>query len=77
MIPYELKKYIIENLKETGCDEEIVAKFTSEAERGTTEACKRLLEKHRRGLLDKLHDDQKQIDRFDYLLYMIKNSNKI
>lgn len=35
-----------------------------------------ILTKHKRTLLDTLHKDQKQIDCLDYLLYMIKKTDK-
>lgn len=31
-----------------------------------------ILKKHRHGLLDKIHEDQKAIDCLDYLLYKLK-----
>ena len=43
------------------------------AEAGNTKEQLRLLYRHRAALLDRLHQDQKQIDCLDYLIYRIQN----
>lgn len=63
---------IIQNLKDTGCDEDTVTAFLNDIrEEKLTDGLK-LLSTHRRSLLDELHKTQKRIDCLDYLVYVLK-----
>lgn len=66
------EEMLITNLKDAGCNENIIAAFLQY--RQTNEQAKQmeLLKKHRHYLLDKIHEDQKAIDCLDYLLYKLK-----
>ncbi|CZQ90765.1 hypothetical protein [Trichococcus ilyis] len=66
------EEMLITNLKDAGCTDETIAAFLQY--RQTNESAKQmdLLKKHRSGLLDKIHEDQKAIDCLDYLLYRMK-----
>ncbi len=70
---------MVQTLKDAGCDNATIANFVSEIESGNSEEGKRMLERHRRCLLENLHKDQKQIDCLDYFLYMMqkKQNHKI
>ncbi len=66
---------IIRNLKDSGCGEETIKAFVKDIrEKRITEGLK-LLEAHRRVLLDELHKEQKRIDCLDYLVYKIRKEN--
>jgi len=63
---------VLQNLKDAGCDDEVVKTFMKLAETGEKQKQYRLLEKHRRDLLEKVHNREKQIDCLDYLLFQMK-----
>ena len=63
---------VVQNLKDAGCDEETVKKFMELAENGEKQKQYRLLEKHRKALLEKVHSREKQIDCLDYLVFRMK-----
>lgn len=66
----------IQNLKDAGCDSATVTAFLKEVKSGKSARAMKLLEKHRRTLLDDLHENQKQIDCLDYLVYQMKKEEK-
>jgi hypothetical protein len=66
----------IQNLKDAGCDSAAIAAFLKEVKSGKSVRAMKLLEKHRRTLLDDLHENQKQIDCLDYLVYQMKKEEK-
>ncbi len=62
---------VVQNLKDAGCAQDFIDCCLAYMEQGkTTELLKRL-EKHRQGLLDKVHEEEKHIDCLDYLIYQI------
>lgn len=75
-MPRGLALSVIQNLEDAGCDKETVEEFI---ELGETNGQLKLLENHRRGLLDDFHKKQKQIECLDYLVYQIRKEkqNKI
>lgn len=63
---------IVQNLKDTGCDQDTITAFMDDLrEENITDGLK-LLSTHRRSLLDELHKAQKRIDCLDYLVYVLK-----
>lgn len=63
---------IIQNLKDAGCDSEIIENFLADLQKGKeTNGLKRLAA-HRKNLLDSMHREQKCIDCLDYLVYQMK-----
>lgn len=70
---------IIQTLEDAGCDNKTVEQFIKLGETGETQGQLRLLENHRRSLLNHVHEKQKQIDCLDYLVYQIRKEkqNKI
>ncbi len=67
---------IIQNLKDAGCDSDLIHRFLGYRRLGRICEQLQLLAKQRRILLDALHDDQKRIDCLDYLVYQIEKLNK-
>lgn len=63
---------LIQNLKDAGCDEDTIQAFMEDLQCGKRIKGTQLLERHRRHLLDALHQDQKRIDCLDYLLFMLR-----
>lgn len=72
MEPYHSEDAIIQNLKDAGCDQATIQIFLTDFHRGEQSKGIRLLEKHRRTLLDDLHLEQKRIDCLDYLLFTLQ-----
>ena len=64
---------IAENLKDSGCDDCFIAEFT---ECSCQERQLRMLSRHRRCLLDKMHQCQGEIDCLDYLVYTIEKEQQ-
>ncbi len=73
---YRCEKDIIQNLKDAGCDEATIQIFMKDLECGRHMDGTQLLEAHRRSLLDQLHQNQRQIDCLDYLLFMLKKEKE-
>ena len=65
------KPAVIQNLEDAGCDKQTVEQFIKLEKAGEKQGQLRLLERHRRSLLDNVHKKQKQIDCLDYLVYQI------
>ena len=61
-----------QNLKDAGCNKEVVEKFMKLAEAGERQKQYKLLEKHRRELLKHIHSTEKQIDCLDYLVFQMR-----
>lgn len=67
---------IIQNLKDAGCDAEMIEKFVADLQKGKEVNNLKLLAGHRKKLLESLHKDQKCIDCLDYLVYQMKKEKK-
>lgn len=67
---------IIQNLKDAGCNKEVVEEFVKLAEAGERQKQLKLLEKHRRVLLDHVHSKEKQIDCLDYLVFQMRKETQ-
>ncbi|MEG0453618.1 MAG: hypothetical protein RR558_11175 [Coprobacillus sp.] len=63
---------IIRNLEDAGCQKEMIEKFIKSYNDNHIQNQLCLLKKQRCVLIEKIHQDQKQIDCLDYLIYMIK-----
>lgn len=59
-----------ENLIAAGCDEKFLHEF--EACLSDKKKCDRLLAKHRRELLDRVHEEERKISCLDYLIYNLE-----
>ena len=68
----EVIEELIMNLKDAGCDEELIKKYNNDDLKMLIKS----LQCHRCCLLDKLHEEQKKIDCLDYLIYTLKKQMK-
>ena len=59
---------VIQNLEDAGCDMEMVAEFMKLGIAGNQ---LKLLEQHRKRLLEKVHMNEKRIDCLDYLVFQM------
>lgn len=66
------REEIIRNLKDAGCDAETIENYMKCCDCGEVQKKEKLLEKHRKSLLEDLHQCQKEIDCLDYLIYREK-----
>ncbi len=71
---YGSKEAVIQNLKDAGCNQDIVECCIACMEQGKKKELLRRLEEHRKGLLHKVHEEEKHIDCLDYLVYQIGRS---
>ena len=72
---YQTKEAIEQNLRDAGCEEGCIREFMHDLEQDRMQAGLRLLNQHRRLLLDAMHREQKRIDCLDYLPYQIRKNN--
>lgn len=71
LIQYGSKEAVIQNLKDAGCASDIIESCIACMEQGKKKELLKRLEEHRTGLLHKVHEEEKQIDCLDYLVYQI------
>ena len=71
MAAYRCEEALVQNLKDAACDEATIRAFLDCVRRGEMPEGIRLLQAHRRRLLDGLHKEQKRIDCLDYLLFRL------
>ncbi len=83
LIEYGSREAVIQNLKDAGCTQNIIACCIACIEQGKKNELLKRLEEHRTGLLHKVHKaklvyenefclEEKQIDCLDYLVYQIR-----
>ena len=65
-----------QNLIDAGCSADAVQTCMALAQEKKTAELMRVLSRHRRTLLDTLHQSEKRIDCLDYLVYTIEKQNK-
>lgn len=65
-----------QNLVDAGCGPEIVRQCMALARRRDQAELMRVLSRHRRTLLDTLHQSEKRIDCLDYLVYTLKKQHQ-
>lgn len=63
---------VVQNLRDAGCDEETVERFLALEAAGDRREQLRLLARHRRQLLERVHREERRIDCLDYLVYQIQ-----
>ncbi len=68
---------IVQNLIDAGCGKEFIAEFMEALRKDNISEDLKLLQAHRRLLVDDLHKEQKRIDCLDYLVYRITKENSI
>lgn len=62
----------LKNLTDAGCDADTAERYVNS---DNEKEKKRILDDHRKLLLDNLHKCQKQIDCLDYLIYSERNKS--
>ena len=67
---------LLQNLAEAGCSPETVRQCMALIREQDQSELMRVLSRHRRALLDTLHQSEKQIDCLDYLLYILEKQHK-
>ena len=67
---------LIQNLKDSNCSENLIKEIVTLDNKGEISKELKLLEFHRKNLLNSLHKFQKQIDCLDYLIFKIKTKIK-
>lgn len=72
LIAYGSKEAVIQNLKDAGCAPDIIECCMACMEQGKKKELLKRLEDHRKGLLNKVHEEEKHIDCLDYLVYQIR-----
>lgn len=68
---------MIQNLKAAGCGKTQIASIMAEWNNGHTTQALRLLENHRKALLNRFHKSKECIDCLDYLVFQIEQEQKI
>lgn len=76
MSAYHCEEDVVKNLRDAGCDEATIQAFMNDLHSGKPAKGTKLLEKHRRSLLDHLHAEQKKIDCLDYLLFALQKQRQ-
>ena len=64
-----LDEKVRQNLVDAGCSECFIASYDAAGSCGE-QLCQ--LRQHRKELLDRIHDGQRQLDCLDYLIYQVK-----
>lgn len=72
MSHHTLKKAIIQNLKDAGCDTDTIAAFMKDMENGEPEKGLKILAQHRQSLLKNVHEGERCIGCLDYLIYQLQ-----
>ena len=65
-----------ENLKDTGCDPDMICRCEVLARGEKQGELMRVLSQHRRVLLDAVHENERRIDCLDYLVYQLEKQSK-
>ena len=60
---------VTENLKDAGCDSEMITEFFDKS--GKKDEQLKILKRQRQQLLDRVHNEEKRIDCLDYLVYQM------
>lgn len=71
LLAYGSRAAIIQNLKDAGCSQETINCCLSCLDMGKKAELLKRLKNHRKGLLEKVHEGEKQIDCLDYLVFQI------
>ena len=66
-----------ENLKDAGCGPDMICRCEVLAQSEKKAELMRALSLHRQTLLDAVHENERQIDCLDYLIYQIEKQDRI
>ncbi len=67
---------LIQNLKDSNCSEDLIEEIVTLDNKGEISNELKRLERHRKNLLEKLHQNQKYIDNLDYLIFNFREKIK-
>ncbi|MCI9081835.1 MAG: hypothetical protein HFI70_05900 [Lachnospiraceae bacterium] len=76
-IGYESKEDVVQNLRDAGCSPDTIRCFMEHFDQGDWKDQLELLEEHRENILNRVHEEERQIDCLDYLVYQIRNRKKL
>ena len=68
----DIQGILRQNLLDAGCGSDTVQRCMDLVKRRESAELLRLLSRHRRELLDTVHQNEKRIDCLDYLIYQIE-----
>ena len=71
----DAKGLFLQNLIDAGCDPELIRQCTALAQQKETFELMRVLSRHRKALLDAVHQNEKRIDCLDYLIHALEKQN--
>lgn len=66
------KNEIEQNLKDAGCNAEVIREFFSYGDESDADGQRALLEEHRKKLLNRVHKEEKKISCLDYLIFQLE-----
>ena len=66
---------VVQNLKDSGCTDEMVEKFIALHDSKDVKQQLKLLSGYRKHLLENLHQDERRIDCLDYLIYQLEKKD--
>lgn len=64
----------IQNLHELGCSNEMTMQIVNLVQANDMDRATELLRRHKRVLLDELHNSENKVDLLDFLLYQLKKA---
>jgi hypothetical protein len=67
----DFKQNMEERLQELDCDEKMIETVMNRLIVGDKETARMLLRRHRKKLMDNMHESQKKVDDLDFLIYQI------
>ena len=65
---------IIENMRAAGCPEAEITDFVNCYENGDRKKSMKIISSCRKNILEHIHEEQRKIDRLDYLEYQIRKN---
>lgn len=65
---------LIQNLKDAGCDNKQIEELIELYKQGKKDEICKILEKHRKNVLNTVHKKEKQIDCIDYFIYHMEKN---
>lgn len=70
-IGYSSKEDVVQNLKDAGCSRKTIEQFMKYMNHNDLNGQLRLMDEHRKHILDRVHKQERQIDCLDYLIYQV------
>lgn len=68
---YDGEEAVIQNMKDAGCSQDTIKSCLAYIAQGNKKELLNLLNEHRESILSKVHEEEKQIDCLDYLVFQI------